>query len=191
MHAGWPFLENMIARLQRVLQVYVDVGVIDWTKPRKEFDRYLRGLVEAGYGRRILFGSDQMVWPEAIEMAVAAIQSAEYLSPDQSATSSTTTRRGSFGWSRTRRWRPRAPWRRCPARPVHLQAAEREHVRGRAQDPSSDTARRRTQTSCRESVSPYWSEGFHGPPRCHRPVRLPMICTGLLQSAILAVGDLA
>jgi len=83
MHAGWPFLENMIALLNAYPQVYVDVGVIDWTKPRKEFDRCLRGLVEAGYGRRILFGSDQMVWPEAIEMAVAAIQSANYLSPDQ------------------------------------------------------------------------------------------------------------
>jgi len=83
MHAGWPFLENMIALLNAYPQVYVDVGVIDWTKPRKEFDRYLRGLVEAGYGRRIMFGSDQMVWPEAIEMAVAAIQSAQYLSPDQ------------------------------------------------------------------------------------------------------------
>jgi predicted TIM-barrel fold metal-dependent hydrolase len=83
MHAGWPFLENMIALLNAYPQVYVDVGVIDWTKPRKEFDRYLRGLVEAGYGRRIMFGSDQMVWPEAIEMAVAAIQSAVYLSPQQ------------------------------------------------------------------------------------------------------------
>jgi predicted TIM-barrel fold metal-dependent hydrolase len=48
-----------------------------------EFHRYLRGLVEAGYGKRIMFGSDQMVWPEAIEMAVAAIQSADYLSPEQ------------------------------------------------------------------------------------------------------------
>jgi len=83
MHAGWPFLENMIALLNAYPQVYVDVGVIDWTKPRKEFDRYLRGLVEAGYGKRIMFGSDQMVWPEAIEMAVAAIQSADYLSAAQ------------------------------------------------------------------------------------------------------------
>jgi predicted TIM-barrel fold metal-dependent hydrolase len=57
--------------------------VIDWTKPRKEFDRYLRGLVGAGYGKRIMFGSDQMVWPEAIEMAVAAVQSADYLTAEQ------------------------------------------------------------------------------------------------------------
>ena len=83
MHAGWPFLENLIALLNAYPQVYVDVAVIDWTKPRKEFHRYLRGLVEAGYSRRILFGSDQMVWPEAIDMSVAAIQSADYLSPEQ------------------------------------------------------------------------------------------------------------
>lgn len=82
MHAGWPFLENTIALLWAHPQVYVDVGVIDWAPPRKEFHRYLRRLVEAGYGRRIMFGSDQMVWPEAIEMAVAAVQSADYLTPE-------------------------------------------------------------------------------------------------------------
>jgi len=64
-------------------QVHVDVGVIDWTKPPREFARYLRGLVEAGYGKRIMFGSDQMVWPEAIDMAVAAIRSADYLTTEQ------------------------------------------------------------------------------------------------------------
>jgi predicted TIM-barrel fold metal-dependent hydrolase len=83
MHAGWPFLDEMIALLNAYPSVHVDVGVIDWTKPRKEFHRYLRGLVEAGYGKRIMFGSDQMVWPEAIEMAVATIQSADYLTPEQ------------------------------------------------------------------------------------------------------------
>jgi predicted TIM-barrel fold metal-dependent hydrolase len=83
MHAGWPFLENMIALLWANPQLYVDVAVLDWTQPRREFDRYLRGLVEAGYGKRILFGSDQMVWPEAIDMAVAAIRAADYLTPEQ------------------------------------------------------------------------------------------------------------
>jgi uncharacterized protein len=83
MHTGWPYLENLIALLYANPQVYVDVAVIDWSQPRKEFHRFLRGLVDAGYGKRILFGSDQMVWPEAIEMAVAAIQSADYLTPQQ------------------------------------------------------------------------------------------------------------
>jgi uncharacterized protein len=83
MHAGWPLLDRTIALLYAYPQVYLDIAVIDWTQPRKEFDRYLRGLVDAGYGKRIMFGSDQMVWPEAIEMSVAAIQSADYLTAEQ------------------------------------------------------------------------------------------------------------
>jgi predicted TIM-barrel fold metal-dependent hydrolase len=83
MHAGWPLLDEMIALLYAYPSVYVDVAVIDWTQPRGEFHRYLRALVQAGYGRRILFGSDQMVWPEAIEMAVARVQEADYLTPQQ------------------------------------------------------------------------------------------------------------
>lgn len=83
MHAAWPFLENLIALMNAYPQIYVDIGVIDWTKPAKEFERYLRGLVESGHSKRIMFGSDQMVWPEAIEMAVARIQSADYLTPQQ------------------------------------------------------------------------------------------------------------
>ena len=83
MHAGWPFLDEMKALLYSHPQVYVDLGVIDWSQPAPEFHRYLRGLVEAGYGKRILFGSDQMVWPQMIDLAVAAVESADYLTADQ------------------------------------------------------------------------------------------------------------
>lgn len=83
MHAGWPLLDRTIALLYAYPQVYLDVAVINWTQPRPEFHRYLRALVEAGYGKRIMFGSDQMVWPEAIDMAVAAIQSADYLTAQE------------------------------------------------------------------------------------------------------------
>jgi predicted TIM-barrel fold metal-dependent hydrolase len=83
MHAGWPLLDRTIALLYAYPQVYLDIAVINWTQPRKEFHRYLRALVEAGYGKRILFGSDQMVWPEAIDMSVAAIESADYLTAEQ------------------------------------------------------------------------------------------------------------
>ena len=85
MHAGWPMIDEMIALLYAHPQVYVDLGVIDWTQPRAEFHRYLRRLVEAGYGKQIMFGSDQMVWPEAIGMAVEAIETAEFLSREQKA----------------------------------------------------------------------------------------------------------
>lgn len=50
---------------------------------RVGFHRYLRALVENGFGNRIMFGSDQMVWPETIEVAIEAIETAEFLSEEQ------------------------------------------------------------------------------------------------------------
>ena len=37
---------------------------------------YLRALVRAGLGKRLMFGSDQMVWPEGIGRAIEGIESA-------------------------------------------------------------------------------------------------------------------
>ena len=83
MHAGWPMLDQMIALLWAHPQIYVDVGVIDWALPRAEFHSYLRRLVEAGFGKRIMFGSDQMVWPDVIGPAIEGIESATFLSEEQ------------------------------------------------------------------------------------------------------------
>ena len=83
MHAGWPMIDRMIALLYAHPQVYVDTGVIDYTQPRAEFHRYLRRLVEAGYGKRVMFGSDQMVWPGVIGPALESIESASFLTPEQ------------------------------------------------------------------------------------------------------------
>ena len=83
MHAGWPMLDQMVALMWAHPQVYVDVAVINWALPRAEFHSYLRRLVEAGFGQRIMFGSDQMVWPDAIGRAVEGIESAAFLSEQQ------------------------------------------------------------------------------------------------------------
>jgi uncharacterized protein len=83
MHAGWPMLDEMVHMLYTYPQLYVDIGVIDWVLPRKEFYRYLQRLVEAGFGKRIMFGSDQMNWPDAIPVAIANIESAPFLSGEQ------------------------------------------------------------------------------------------------------------
>lgn len=73
----------MIALMYAHPQVYVDLGVIDWTRPFANFHDYLRRLIEVGFGNRILFGSDQMVWPEAISIAITNIMNAKFLSEDQ------------------------------------------------------------------------------------------------------------
>ncbi len=83
MHGGWPYLQETKAILSVYPQVYADLATINWIIPREEFHSYLRELVRAGFGKRLLFGSDQMVWPEAIEMAVEGIESAAFLTEEE------------------------------------------------------------------------------------------------------------
>jgi predicted TIM-barrel fold metal-dependent hydrolase len=83
MHAGYPMLDDLLAMLYAHPQVYVDVGVIVYTQPRPAFYRYLQRIVEAGFASRVMFGSDQMVWPGVIERAIAVIDEASFLTADQ------------------------------------------------------------------------------------------------------------
>jgi predicted TIM-barrel fold metal-dependent hydrolase len=70
MHAGWPMIDDLLAVLWVHPQVHVEVGAIVWALPRAEFYRYLQRIVEAGFGPRIMFGSDQMIWPGVIERSI-------------------------------------------------------------------------------------------------------------------------
>lgn len=83
MHGGHPFLAETIGIVQVYPQVYVDIAVIDWVLPREEFYAYLKALIRAGFADRIMFGSDQMMWPDAIGLAIDTIESAEFLTAPQ------------------------------------------------------------------------------------------------------------
>jgi predicted TIM-barrel fold metal-dependent hydrolase len=83
MHAGYPMLDDLLAVLYAHPQVYIDVGVIVFTQPRAAFYRYLQGIVEAGFVNRVMFGSDQMVWPGVIERSIKVIEEAPFLSEEQ------------------------------------------------------------------------------------------------------------
>lgn len=83
MHAGYPYLAETKAILYIYPQVYADIAVLNWYLPREEFHAYLQELVRAGFGERLLFGSDQMIWPEAIDLAVEGVKSASFLSEKQ------------------------------------------------------------------------------------------------------------
>jgi hypothetical protein len=83
MHAGWPMIEDMLALMWAHPQVHVGVGLISFALPREEFHAYLKRLVGAGFGNRVLFGSDHMVWPGALEVALGSIESADFLSERQ------------------------------------------------------------------------------------------------------------
>ena len=83
MHAGYPMIDDLLAVLYAHPQVYVDVGVIVYTQPRPAFYRYLQAIVDAGFANRVMFGSDQMVWPGTIERAIAVIDEAPLLTRQQ------------------------------------------------------------------------------------------------------------
>lgn len=83
MHYGSPFVDEMIALLYSHPQVFVDVAQNNWGFPRAHFYSQLERLVDAGYGKRILFGSDQMVWPHTIAVAIDTIEQAPFLSAEQ------------------------------------------------------------------------------------------------------------
>ena len=83
MHAGWPLADAMIGLLYAHPQVHVDIGVIGWILPRAEFHSYLARLVHAGFADRIMFGSDQMAWPDLIGDTIDAVESARFLSAEQ------------------------------------------------------------------------------------------------------------
>jgi hypothetical protein len=83
MHAGWPYIAETKAMMYIYPNLYADVGVLAWALTEEEFYTTLRSLVEAGFGDRLLFGTDQMLWPGALGIAIETIEAASFLSDEQ------------------------------------------------------------------------------------------------------------
>src|SRR6185312_1469255 len=79
MHAGYPMIDEMLGMMYDFPQLYVGIAAIDWIFPNKEeFYHYLKRLVDAGYEKRIMFGSDEMNWPKGIELSIKNLQEAPF-----------------------------------------------------------------------------------------------------------------
>ncbi len=83
MHAGYPMIEEMLTLLQANSHVYVDVAGLIWSYPIKEVNRYIERLVDAGFEDRVMFGTDQLLWPKLMAYSISIIQNADYLTPQQ------------------------------------------------------------------------------------------------------------
>ena len=83
MHAGYPMIDNMLTLLQANSHVYVDVAGLIWSYPIKEVNHYIQRIVEAGFEDRVMFGTDQLIWPKLMAYSISVIQNAEYLTPEQ------------------------------------------------------------------------------------------------------------
>ena len=82
-NAGYPYRDEMIAMMTQYPQLHGDVSTISWVLPRAAFYDHLQALVRAGLGKRVMFGSDQMRWPEKIGEAIGAIEQAPFLTEAQ------------------------------------------------------------------------------------------------------------
>jgi len=82
-NAGFPFFDETLSLMYMFPQVYGDLSTITWLVPRPLFYDYFERLVGAGLDKRLMFGSDQMNWPEVIGEAIAAIESAPFLNAEQ------------------------------------------------------------------------------------------------------------
>lgn len=91
MHAGWPRLESMVALMYSHPNVFVDVAALQIDSgARASYLRHLRGLVEAGLGKRIMFASDYPApgGPNAadyLRIGIDAILDADFLTAEQKA----------------------------------------------------------------------------------------------------------
>ena len=82
MHGGgedWP--EHALRMMAYYPQLYIDLAVLLWVEPNTQ--RYatelLRNIKEAGYLDRVMFGSDQMIWPYAIGKSIDFLNSLDFL----------------------------------------------------------------------------------------------------------------
>jgi hypothetical protein len=82
MHAGWPRLESMVALLYAHPSVYVDVAALqsEALVPRTAYYHHLRSLVQAGFSKRIMFGSD---FRDQLSEGIDAILAADFLTAEQ------------------------------------------------------------------------------------------------------------
>lgn len=82
-NASWPFLEEVTSLMYQYPSVYVDISTILHLTPRNVAYAYLKGLVDNGLGKRVMYGSDQMIWPEVIGENIEAIEAASFLTEEQ------------------------------------------------------------------------------------------------------------
>ncbi|WP_340152285.1 amidohydrolase family protein [uncultured Marivirga sp.] len=84
MHAGEVFYENALRLMLQYSQLYTDLGVILWVheQPKDFAEQFLRNAKKYGLIDRVMFGSDQMVWPHAIEKSINELNSYSFLTEE-------------------------------------------------------------------------------------------------------------
>ena len=85
MHAGAFYYEEALRLMMAYPHVYADLGVVLWVHamPKYYGTEFLKRAKEFGMLDRVMFGSDQMVWPHGIELSLDQFASFDFLTQDE------------------------------------------------------------------------------------------------------------
>lgn len=81
MHSGESYYENALRLMAYYPQLYSDLGVLLWVEPmdQRYAKLFLKAAKDSGYLHKVMFGSDQMTWPYAIEKSIKFLNSLTFL----------------------------------------------------------------------------------------------------------------
>ncbi|WP_315763683.1 amidohydrolase family protein [Sphingomonas sp. Y38-1Y] len=82
-HAGFPMKDRTMALMAAHPQVYAEFGVLTALYRDSDIWPYLKAFVDAGFEDRILYGSDQMIWPQMIGISIDRIRKTTALTAAQ------------------------------------------------------------------------------------------------------------
>ena len=84
MHAGGMYYENTLALMHNYKHIYADLGILLWEQGMIPIwtEDLLRKAKKANLLDRIMYGSDPMVWPHAIEKSIQQLNSYEFLTEE-------------------------------------------------------------------------------------------------------------
>jgi predicted TIM-barrel fold metal-dependent hydrolase len=84
MHAGGFFRENALMLMTMYPHVYVDIGALSWTRVAGDLlEPFLHEAKRRRLLSRVMFGSDQMRWPEAIGLAIDRVNRLDFLTLEE------------------------------------------------------------------------------------------------------------
>ena len=84
MHAGGFFPQNALMLMTMYQHVYVDIGALSWTPIAGDLlEPFLQEAKRRRMLDRVMFGSDQMRWPEAIGLAIDRVNRLDFLTIEE------------------------------------------------------------------------------------------------------------
>lgn len=85
MHAGEDAHERALRLMAYYPQLYTDLGALLWVEPltQRYAKDFLRNAKHAGYLDRVMFGSDQIFWPDAIDRSIRYLDTLDFLTEEE------------------------------------------------------------------------------------------------------------